>query len=222
MMVGARMNSGFQFQRGLELCHAAIDRLPTDLRAALAAACTQRQAEVYRTYAMRTRSRISADFDDLLGAIWAKIHNREKLGPGEHSRWQGRAERLYPGDNAKPDIYLGCAQIAVLSLLHSNRVLATEEARDTCSSAHEAFMSIYNSLVSPIGQTPQFDLREEGALERVFEHPLIEAEHRRQERDLFEIEQASLRPSTIPDVVSALRKRSEIEARDFLPLIGVG
>jgi hypothetical protein len=47
----------------------------------------------------------------------------------------------------------------------------------------------------------------------------MEAEHRRQERDLFELEQAFLRPEAIPDVVDMLRKRSEIEARDFLPII---
>jgi hypothetical protein len=78
-------------------------------------------------------------------------------------------------------------------------------------------MCIYNFLTSSIGKKPQFDLHEPDALEKIFAHPLIEAEHCRQERDLFELKQALLRPGTIPDVVDTLRKRSEIEARDFLP-----
>ena len=47
----------------------------------------------------------------------------------------------------------------------------------------------------------------------------LRTEHRRQERDLFELEQALLRPEAIPDVVATLRRRSEIDARDFLPIV---
>lgn len=54
-------------------------------------------------------------------------------------------------------------------------------------------------------------------LERDFAHPLIEAEHRRQGRDLLEAEQA-LRLKTIPEFVSRLQKQSATEARDFLPI----
>jgi hypothetical protein len=206
-------------KRGLELQHAAIDQLPIDLKAALAAACTQRQTEVYRAYARRTGTRASAAFDNLLNAIWEKIHHRQALGAKEHTEWQHRAERLYPGDRAKRDVYKGCAQIAVLGLLYTNNVLKTGNTEDTTYAAHEAFMSIDNSLTSPLGQKPQFDPRGPDADAKIFAHPLMEAEHRRQERDLFELEQAFLRPETIPDVVNILRKRSEIEARDFLPII---
>jgi hypothetical protein len=84
-------------------------------------------------------------------------------------------------------------------------------------------MSIYNFLTSSIGKKPLFNTREPDAFEKIFAHPLIEAEHHRQERDLRELQQAMLQPSTIPDVVDSLRKRSEIEAREFLPLIdGLG
>jgi hypothetical protein len=213
------MKTGLQSKRGLELRHAAIDRLPIDLKAALAAACTQRQTEVYRVYARRTGTPTAAAFDNLLNAIWDKIHRRQGLGPKEHMDWEGRAERLYPGDKAKPDVYQGCAQIAVLALLCSNNVLRTGNTEDTSNAAHEAFMSIYNSLTSSIDQKPQIDLGEPDADARIFSHPLTEAEHCRQERDLFELEQALIRPDTIPNVVDAVRKRSEIDARDFLPLI---
>jgi hypothetical protein len=145
--------------------------------AALAAACTQRQTEVYRIYTRRTATPTSAAFDNLLKAIWDKIHHRQGLGAKEHAEWQDRAERLYPGEQAKHDVYKGRAQIAVLGLLCSNNVLMTGNTEDTRNAAHEAFMSIYNSLTSSIGQKPQIDLDEPDADARSFSHPLTEAEH---------------------------------------------
>jgi hypothetical protein len=215
------MNSNSRFKRGLELRHAAIDRLPTDLKAALAAACTQRQTTVFRTYTRRAGIRTSAAFDNLLDAIWDRIRHRQRpdADAKEHVDWQARAETLYPGKDAKNDIYKGCAQIAVLGLLCSNDVLWTGNTASVANAAHEAFMSIYNSLTSSIGQKPQFNLREPDALEKTFAHPLIEAEHLRQERDLFDLEQALLQPDAMPDVVDILRRRSETEARDFLPIV---
>jgi hypothetical protein len=205
-------------RRGLELHRAEIDRLPTDLKAALAAACTQRQTEVYRIFARRTGARTFDEFDNLLSAIWDKIRGRQGLDSKEHMNWQRRAEKLYPSDEID-DLYTGLAQIATLALLHSNNVLWTHKAEDACSAAHETFMSIYNSLSGPIGHKPQIHLDEPNAIERIFAHPLIEAEHRRQERDLSEIQQAMLRPDTIPAVVDELRRRSTIEAKDFLPMV---
>jgi hypothetical protein len=213
------MNSGLKSQRGLELRHAEIDRLPAHLKAALAAACTQRQIAVVRAYTRRTGTPVSPAFENLLNAIWDKIQQRQGLGASEHMRWEDRAEKLYPGDREKHDLYHACAQIAVLSLLNSNNVLMTEKAENTCNAAHHAFMSISNFLTSPIGKRPQFNLKEPNAFEKIFAHPLVETEHRRQERDLFELELALLHPKTISRVVEALRRRAETEAEDFLPIV---
>lgn len=213
------MNPLPRSRRGLELHRAEIDRLPTDLKAALATACTQRHTEVYRDYARRTGAPTSAAFENLLNAIWEKIRCRQVHGAREHTEWQRRAERLYPGDAARPDFYRGRAQIAVLALLHSNNVLWTQKAQDTCSAAHETFMSIRHFLTNAIGRTPQIDLGKPDATERIFAHRLIEAEHRRQERDLHEVQQALLQPITILAVVDELRRRSEKEAQDFVPII---
>ena len=214
------MNHSSQFRRGLELRRAEIDRLPLDLKAALAAACTQRQMEVYGTYARRTGTSAAVSFSRLLDAIWDKIRCRQSLGREEHLQWQNRAERLYPGEEATPDIYQGCAQIAVLSLLHSNNILWTEKADDACSAAHEAFSSIFNFLTSPIGPQRQIDLHQPNALQQAFAHSLIEAEHHRQQRDLLEVEQALLRPDITGAVVDELRRRSTAEAKVFLPIVG--
>jgi hypothetical protein len=193
MNARCKMNSS-RHRRGLELRQALIDQLPVGLRAALAAACAQRQVEVYRTYARRTGASTSAAFDKILDAIWSQIHKGQCFKTGEDT--EARAERLYPGKEAKGDMYKGCAQIAVLSLLHSNYVLVTGKAEDTCSAAHEAFSCIRKFLVSSIGKEPIINRREPDAFERISAHPLMEAEVCRQQRDLRDVQQAFLQPGT--------------------------
>jgi hypothetical protein len=213
------MNVRSDFRRGLQLHAAAIDRIPTNLKGALAAACAQRQAEVYRTYAARTRDGSPKGFDDLLNAIWDDIVFKQ-ASEQEHRKWDDRADNLYPNQKTMIDRFKVGAELAVLSILYSNDVLMTGKTQDTIDSAHQTFGSIRQFLTSSLGQTPQFKLFQPGTYEKVLEHPLTEAEHRRQERDLSEIEQALLRPDTIPGVVDGLRKRAQTDAKIFLPVDG--
>jgi hypothetical protein len=203
---------------GLKLHRTAIDRLPTRLKGALAAACAQRQAEVYRAYIRRTSEDTSAEFDDLLDTIWTDTHCLT-ASKRDHLIWHGQGVLLVPRKDAKRDIYKAGAEIAVLSLLNSNSVLLTGEAEDTCYAAHNAFMSIYNFLTSPFGTDPQFDVKRPDTLARIMAHPLTQAEHRRQERDLIDLEDSIRQQEVISTAVARLRKRSEIEAKDFLPVI---
>jgi uncharacterized protein YjaG (DUF416 family) len=212
------MNRDLDIRRGLELHSARIDRLPTCLKAALAAACAQRQAAVYRAYSRRTGDGNSRAFDNLLSEIWEDIRCKQ-ASEQDHSKWHDRGERLYPSQNAKSDIYSAGAELAVLSLLHSNSVLLTGKSQGAVHAAHQTFESVDNFLTSPIGKKPQFDIDQADALSKLLAHPLTEAEHRRQERDLLELEQILSRPELLPHAVDKLRKRAEIEANDFLPII---
>jgi uncharacterized protein YjaG (DUF416 family) len=212
------MNLGPDLRRGLKLHPARIDQLPTALKAALAATCAQRQAEVYRAYSRRTGDGHPRAFDDLLSKIWQDILCK-KASEQDHEKWHKRGERLYPSLNAKGDIYLVAAEYAVLSLLHSNSVLLTGESQGTVHSAHQTFESVEDFLTSPLGKKAQFDIDHADTSSKILAHPLTEAEHRRQERDLFELEQILTRPELIPDAIDKLRRRAEIEAKEFLPII---
>jgi hypothetical protein len=212
------MNQGVELRRGLERHPARIDQLPTCLKAALAAACAQRQADVYRVYSRRTGDGNSRALDNLLSEIWEDIRWK-KASEQDHNKWHERGERLYPSQNAKGDIYSAGAELAVLSLLHCNSVLLTGKSQGSVHAAHQTFESIDDFLTSPIGKKPQFDIDQADAISRLLAHPLTKAEHRRQERDLFELEQTLSRPELMPDVVDKLRKRAEIEAKEFLPII---
>jgi hypothetical protein len=212
------MNLGPDLRRGLELHSARIDQLPTALKAALAAACAQRQAEVYRVYSRRTGDGDSVAFDSLLNEIWGDIRCKQ-ASEQDHKKWHDRGERLYPSQKVRGDIYSASAELAVLSLLHSNSVLLTGKSQGTVHAAHQAFESVDNFLTNPIGKKPQFDIDHVDAISKLLAHPLTEAEHRRQERDLFELEQILPRQELMPGVVDELRKRAEIEAKEFLPIV---
>ena len=142
-----------------------------------------------------------------------KVVSVDPAGGAVHQ--EGAAVRLEAG---VADVRLG-AELAVLSLLYSNRVLVTNKAQDTMYAAHQNFVSIDNFLTSPIGKKPQLDRHKADTIAKVLAHPLTEAEHRRQERDLLELELPSPGPKMIPDAVDKLRKRAEIEANEFLPNI---
>jgi hypothetical protein len=90
---------------GLELHRATIDGLPKRLKAALAGACAQRQAEVYRAYARRTGHGNSKAFDNLLNAIWDDIH-RPQASEQEHTKWLALGYKLLR-QKAHDDIYGG-------------------------------------------------------------------------------------------------------------------
>jgi hypothetical protein len=202
---------------GLELHRARIDRLPTRLKGALAAACAQRQAEVYRAYVKRTGAGDSEAFDNLLNAIWDEIR-RPRASEQDHKQWEAGGDKLL-SQKKKSDIYGAGAEFAILSLLYSNDVLTSGKTQDAIYSSNQTFNSIDNFLTSPIGKKPQFDVSKADTNAHVLAHPLNQVEHRRQERDLSELEQAIRRPDTIPDAVDRLRKRSAIEAKDLLPII---
>lgn len=81
------MNPHSRFRRGLESRLDEVGRLPISLKAGLAAACTQRQAEIFRVYMLRTGSLDASGFARLLSAIWRKIRQQEVLGAKEHAEW---------------------------------------------------------------------------------------------------------------------------------------
>jgi hypothetical protein len=205
---------------GLERYRARINRLPTVLKAALAAACAQRQAELYRAYVRRTGAGNSEVFDNLLTSIWDDICCT-RASQEDRRKWEAGAEELLK-QKTKNDRYGACAEFAILSLLYSNDTLTAGGTQDAIYSAHQPFNSIDNHLTGPVGHEPQIDINQPDLAARVFAHPLSQAEHHRQERDLVELEQALHGPDAIPGAVERIRRRSATEAKDLLPIIDGG
>jgi len=78
---------------GLDLHRVRVERLPATLKAALAAACAQRQAGVYRAYVKRTGAGNSETFDNLLNAIWDYI-SRPQASEHDPKEWEASGDNL--------------------------------------------------------------------------------------------------------------------------------
>jgi hypothetical protein len=113
------MNPDLDLRRGLELHPARIDRLSTGLKAALAAACAQRQAEVYGAYARRAMAGRAGAFDKLLNEIWDDIRCQQ-ASERDHKERHERGEKLVPNPKTRNDFDKAGAELAALSLLYSN------------------------------------------------------------------------------------------------------
>jgi hypothetical protein len=204
---------------GLKLHEPVIDRLPTSLKAGLAAACTQRQAEAYRVHQRRI-GRSAKEFDALLECIWRDARS-PRASEQEHKQWEAAAEnliRIKNDSSIADDMYDDSVEYALLSLLYTNDVLMNGKTEYALYAANQAFESIQEYLIGSICKTPEIDFYDPNEFQKVMAHPLTRAEHQRQERDLFEVEQAVLRGEGVPSIVERLRKRAELEAHSFIPI----
>jgi hypothetical protein len=199
---------------GLELHTNVLDRLPLGPKIALAAACTQRQAEVFRLYTTRTATKNSDIFDRILNSIWQD----GQLSHRQLAEYEVIGKALMPGQKRIHfSIYQANAECAVISLLRCIRVRMSGQTVDVILAAAQAFDSIDHFLTSPIGKTPEVDIAKPGANALVSAHPLMLAEQRRQEMDLLELQRAD--PKHIAAAIDELRKRAVGDERYFLPVI---
>jgi len=81
----------------LELHKDELDQLPEGAKMILTAACTQRHAVNYHTFAGGTHSRRSKQFDAILDAIWLDI-GHDRLSTDQLEKLPSRAERLHPDE----------------------------------------------------------------------------------------------------------------------------
>jgi hypothetical protein len=201
---------------GLKLHKPEVNRLPISLKAALAAACTQRQAEAFRVCKRRTDGS-AKEFDDLLERIWEDARSPQ-ASQQERKRREATAEKLLQTKDNRSDMYQPNVECVLLSLLYTNDVLMRGQAEDAIYAADHAFESIWNFLTSPFCKEPEIGDAHPDEVPKVMAHSLTQAEHLRQERDLFESQQAVLRGEKISSIVERLRKRAELEAHSFIPI----
>jgi hypothetical protein len=203
---------------GLELHADALDRLPANLKTVLAAACTQRQAEIFRIYAGRAKAKTSHTFDEILDSVWRDESSRA-IPHRELVELEILGKKLMPSNKVRHSIYQANAECAVISLLRCIRVRISGQTRDVILAAAQSFDSIDSFLTNPIGRTPEIDIAKPGADILVANHPLMLAEHQRQEKDLSELQEAATDPSDIADAIDKIRNRAVGDEKAYLPII---
>ena len=200
---------------GLELHKDELDQLPAGAKMILAAACTQRHAVNYHTFAGGARSRRSKQFDAILDAIWRDI-GYDKLSTDQLEKLEFRAERLVPErGHPEPSPYAGYAHLAAEAL-----IICCVAARLHGDSAHVGYIAHrgFHSIWSFLPEVYSTWRTDDGFLAPDAEakfaaHPLARDEHRRQERDLNDVKRMVEERCSIVDIVEHLEKRSKAESK---------
>src|SRR5215467_14305680 len=164
---------------GLELHKDELDQLPGGGKMILAAACTQRHAVNYHTFAGGTGSRRSKQFGAILDAIWRDI-GYDQLSTDQLEKLRLRAERLHPDEGP----YAGYAGLAVEALIICCVTARLHgDSTHVLYIAHRAFETIWGFLpeVHATWRTDDGFLAPD-ADEKFAAHPLARDEHLRQER----------------------------------------
>jgi Protein of unknown function (DUF416) len=198
---------------GLELHKDELDQLPARPKMILAAACTQRLAVNYHTFAGGTRSRRSKQFDAILDAIWRDI-GYDQLSTDQLEKLRAWAERFIPeGGLLGP--YAGYGQLAAEALIICCAAASLHgDSTHVLYIAHRAFLSIWGFLpeVHSTWRTDDGFLAPD-ADAKFAAHPLARDEHLRQERDLNDVTGMVKERCSMIDIVEHLEKRSKAESK---------
>ena len=198
---------------GLELHKDELDQLPAGAKMILAAACTQRHAVNYHTFAGGARSRRSKQFDAVLDAIWRDI-GYDQLSTGQLEKLSSRADRFIPeGGLLGP--YAGYGQLAAEALIICCVAARLHgDSTHVLYIAHRSFLSIWSFLpeVHSTWRTDDGFLAPD-ADAKFAAHPLARDEHRRQERDLNDVKRMVEERCSIVDIVEHLEKQSKAESK---------
>ncbi len=191
-----------------ERCKATLDRLPAPLRVAFAVACAERQFEVYTGYTERTREGAARVLRSALDALWRDIVDA-KLTPVQLQALEKQCEALIPDPERIIDRYGANAEDAVVATIYAVRACAAGESADAARAASRANDSTWTYLTSAVGRTPVIEISLRNSLELANGHPIMQAEFRRQERDLAELLTAPQEPEGLSVLIDGLRKRAQ-------------
>lgn len=203
----------------VESCREEVRILPRKLKAAFAAGCAQRQTLAYTAYAKRTskpKPQRLAELTDLLwNALLVDMPSRREL-----RALSGECHQLIPSPDVIDDMCRVSAEYAVTTLAYAIRTLSSGETSDAIWAANGALESLHAYLTSPIGgRHPPYDVRNPDEIERVQSDPLLQAEYKRQRRDLAELAAIEKNVERWATFLCEYKTRSQAEAKDFLKAV---
>jgi uncharacterized protein YjaG (DUF416 family) len=201
-------------QLGLELHHQQLELLSENLKVALSAACAQRQEKMYSVFAERSKTGDLALFTRALDSMWREVL-ADQRSRNDFKILDDQVTALIPSPVARHGIYMAHAEFAVLSLAYCISARVSGNSSDVIHAARQCFESIDNFLLSPTEKTPEIDQSHPNFEAQILTHPLMQAEHLRQERDLSDVQHANV--DTMPSVIAQIRQRAEIDSKSFLP-----
>ena len=185
-----------------------LARLPRRLRVAFAAACAEREIQNYDRYLPGQVSEANV-LKLTLQKVWEDAEG-SAVSPRELTSLRDRCQSIIDDndlDNTAPLPFDAAASVvcAVSARL-------TDDPNEAVWAAERANASVDWALTSKL-KLRSID-REQA--ERINAHPVVQAELRRQQRDLEDLEAAGRNERAIAEVVATVRDRARQDAPSFL------
>jgi uncharacterized protein YjaG (DUF416 family) len=191
---------------------ARLARLPSKLRVVFAALCAERQLPNYFRFSERSGWGDPKFLKEALQSIWEDVQGSKSLNKAELETMLERCEALTPTGEENTKEESAYADDAGTSLLYTIRTRLTDNPQEAAWAARRAFEAVDYFIMRQIDSTTI--TREH--LRFALSQPIVQAELRRQQADLKELESASADKSLLAGVVSELRDRARRDAEHFL------
>lgn len=176
-------------------------------RTALAAACAERLRAAYVSFAIRRRRKTdAAEFEAVLDRVWSDAMG-ESMSPREVGDALKKVMRLIPDeDEGTWEDAQAPADDAGAALGYALRYLKTGESQEVAWAARRA----YEAADYWVTHAGGVDVNGPEGEKRALHHPVVQAELKRQEADLEELESADA--SSIGKVIARIRERARKDA----------
>lgn len=180
------------------------------LRVAFAAACAERQLPAYRAFHARTRRGRPQALAEILDRLWRDLAG-DQMSSSQIAAALQRCMALIPREDEGPWVAeQAYAEDAAADVAYALRARLNGDEREAAWAARRAYDALDHFVINRFGLTPGTPDGEE----QVANHPLVQNELGRQERDLGEMERAGSADPVL-SLVAETRVRAQQEARAF-------
>jgi uncharacterized protein YjaG (DUF416 family) len=187
---------------------ARLARLPSKLRVVFAALCAERQLPNYIQFSERSGWGNPNVLKEALESIWEDVQG-QPLTKAELETILERCMTLIPTEDTEGET--ANAEDAAASVAYTIRARLTDDPQEAAWVAQCAYNAVWYFLMRQIESTSI----EPEHVRFVRSHPLVQAELRRQQADIQELQLVSAETSLPGSVISDLRDRARRDAEFF-------
>ena len=189
-----------------------LESLPRRLRTAFAAACAQRLMPGYSRSASRNLNAEPQQAIKILRELWNDIQSGS-FDPSKLKRDVETCETLIPDYDVSYFDGIEYAEDAICSLAYAIESELKGGVEEAAEAAERGPTTLFHFVERLVGHA---ESRAEMA--RIYSHPLIQAELRRQEADLADLQSAAKNPGSEPAIIARIRQRAEADTEFFFRL----
>jgi hypothetical protein len=148
----------------------------------------------------------------ILDELWSDIENGSS-DPGKLKRDVETCKTLIPDDDVSYFVGYEYVEDSMCSLMYAVESELKEGAEEAVWAAERAQESLFGFVESLVGNAES-----RADMVRIDAHPLMQAELRRQEADLADLQTAAKSPGREAEIIARIRRRAQTDAEFFFRL----